>query len=255
VAGFYAPHTPVNPPQQFVDLYDESEMPLPQRNDGENFENTSDEQWRKTKAYYYALVSHVDDQVGRILDSLENNGILEETLVVFTSDHGENLGDHGRIQKHQAWDSSSRVPLIIRPPRAHWGEPKTAVSQEIVELVDLAPTILDFAAVQTPRVMQGRSLTPVILGEKDDTESRKSAFIEYRLPRGDAYKAIRTKDHLYVLHNSGSEELYDLVSDPHQLTNVVNQPGDKSGLGRLRQEMLKRWFEIEGKGPQRSGPY
>lgn len=255
VAGFYAPHTPVNPPQRFVDLYDESEMPLPRRNEGENFEGTTDAQWRKTKAYYYALISHVDDQIGKIVASLEENGILENTVVIFTSDHGENLGDHGRVQKHEAWDSSARVPLIIRVPGSAHATQRPREADGIVELVDLAPTILDYAGVPTPRFMAGHSLAPVLSSAAAESSERDGAYIEYRIPYSEAYKALRTHDHLYVIHNTGDEELYDLRADPDQLANVAAEPDRAPVLAELRRRLLDRWFESEGQEPVRSGPY
>jgi arylsulfatase A-like enzyme len=193
IAGFYAPHAPVNPPNRFVDMYDASQMPLPTRNSDENFENTSDEQWREIKAFYYALVSHIDDQIGKILKKLEESGKKNDTIVVFTSDHGEYLGDHGRVQKGGPEDSSSKIPLIISYPE----KIKPGEYSQIVEGVDIVPTILDYCGIQTPDFMQGRSLRPLL--EDKEYKERTSAFMEIKLPFESSYKAIRTQAFMMCL--------------------------------------------------------
>lgn len=250
IAGFYAPHAPLNPPRRFVDMYDPSGMPLPQRNRGENWQNLSDDEWRRVRAFYYALVSHIDDQVGRILRTLDELGRSRDTIVVFTSDHGEHLGDHGLVGKGQAYDSSSRVPLIIAYPDA---VPAGRVVDHVVEAVDLAPTLLGFCGVQTPPFMQGKSLIPIM---RSETESfRRSAFIELRHPFGHAFKAVRTREYLYLRTNRGEEALYDIASDPHQLNNIAGSAESLDMLQQARDEMLRRWFEVESQYPRKTAHY
>ena len=250
IAGFYAPHAPINPPQRFVDLYSEPDMPLPHRNDGENFRDVSDDQWRKIKAHYYGLCSHIDDQVGHILNTLDEVGLAENTIVIHTADHGEHLGDHGLIAKGSFHDSCSRVPLVIRYPDAFGGGTSRS---EIVEAADLAPTILDWCGVQIPPYMQGRSLRPLLEGR--DYQPRSSAFIELRNPFGHAYKAVRTHDYTYCRYSDGRDILVDAASDPHQLQNVASDIHKQDLLHSAREEMLRRWFDVEGQYPTRSGSY
>ncbi|RMD78400.1 MAG: DUF229 domain-containing protein [Lentisphaerae bacterium] len=251
IAGFYAPHCPINPPQRFVDMYDPDDMPLPQRNPGQNYHDVSDEQWRKVKAYYYALISHVDDQIGRILEALRESGKMEDTIIIFTADHGEHLGDHGLVGKGAPFDSCTRVPLIISAP-SHF--PQRGQSTAFVELVDLAPTILDFAGIQTPPEMQGRSLHAFLQGTT--TKHREHAFIEHAFPgTNQAYKALRTEEHLYVINAEGHETLYDLNEDPHQLHDVAPGCDRTSILSECRHLLLQRWFEAERRGPFRTGMY
>jgi arylsulfatase A-like enzyme len=256
IAGIYAPHCPINPPQRFVDMYDAADMPLPVRREGENFidretgKPVSDDQWRKVKAYYYALVSHIDDQVGRIISTIEELGLRENTLIVFTADHGENLGDHGLVAKGQAYDSSSRVPLVFSMPGT---VAQDRVSHEIVEAVDIVPTFLDLTGVQQPREMRGMSLYPNIAdpdrpgGQSAKTgrspAARESAFIELGSEQlGRHYKAVRTKEYLYVCDRDGSEELYLLADDSHQLANVADDPSAAATLAAARKETLDRTF-------------
>ncbi len=247
IAGFYAPHAPLNPPQRFVDMYDIDKMPLPAYNPEENVGEVVDAQWRKTVAYYYALISHVDDQVGRILDVLRDEGLEDDTLVVFTSDHGEYLGDHGKTGKGGPEDSSSHVPLIVSWPERFQAQ---GIRDEIVEAVDIAPSILDCCGVQIPPSFQGRSFRPLIEGR--DYEPRSSAFIEHGVH---SYRAVRTLEHLYALYPNGSERLFDLREDPQQLTNIASDPAHKAALESCRFELLQRWRDVSRRDRRRTAHY
>ncbi len=283
VAGFYAPHAPLNPPARFLDLYDPNEMPLPARAEGENFFDrdtglpVTDAQWRIIKQHYYALVSHVDHCVGRILSCLDETGLADDTLVVFTSDHGENLGDHGLIQKSHWYDSSTRVPFIVKPPRsrpAHAGAAGIAppaaapgsagrvVSDTFVELVDVAPTVADYCGVPVPPFFQGASLRPLLEGRA--AGHRASAYVEHATPGGPGYKAVRTDRYLYARDGDGTERLYDLESDPDQTVDALAAAGgDDAGrtgaphdlLHEARGELLQRIADAEPAYPKRTAYY
>jgi arylsulfatase A-like enzyme len=241
IAGFFAPHAPVNPPNRFVDMYDASELPLPIMNEGEGDLGLSDAEWRTVKAYYYALVSHVDDQVGRILATIDELGLRDDTIVVFTSDHGEHLGDHGFVHKGPpGYDSCAHVPLLVSWPGVIPGGQRKA---ELIELVDLAPTLVDLCGVQTPPAFQGRSFTGLVRG--DEYEGRSSAFLEFRVPFGVSWKTVRTHDLKYCLSPGGEELLFDLRNDPGELTNVAEKPRHRDELHQMRAELLRRWFTVE----------
>jgi len=251
IAGFFAPHAPLNPPQRFVDLYDPSTLPLPAMNEGENSLGLSDEQWRKVKAYYYALVSHVDDQVGRILSALDELGLRDNTIVVFTSDHGEHLGDHGRVQKGPpGLDSCAHVPLLIRYP-GQIGPGRRAA--ELVEAVDLAPTLVDWCGVQAPPSFQGRSLRPLLAGQP--YELRSSVFIEFRAPFAGSWKTVRTHEFKYCRSNEKEELLFNLAADPNELTNVAGDAAHGDALNAMRAELLDRWFSVERQYPRKTAAY
>ncbi len=250
IAGFYAPHCPLNPPQRFVDLYDPSALPLPQRNPGENFQDVDDAQWRKVKAYYYALMTHVDEEVGRILDALDASGKANETLVLFTSDHGENLGDHGLIQKSQSYDSSARVPLILRYPDKIAPQ---GIRPEIVEAVDLVPSILDWCGIQAPPFLHGQSLRPLL--ENRPYAPREEALIEYGDPRGRHYQAIRSKQFLYQLDSDEKELLFDMERDPNQLSDVAADPQYAEALSHCRKRLAQRALQAIRRDRQRTGRY
>ena len=251
IGGFYAPHTPLNPPKRFVDLYKASELPLPKMNPGENRYGLSDAEWQVVKAYYYALVTHIDDQVGRILNALNEEGLTEDTIVIFTSDHGEHLGDHGLIQKGApGLDSCAHVPLLASYPGKI---SKGRRFPQTIEAVDIAPTILDYCGIQVPPIMQGRSFRPLLEGRP--YKERTSAFIEHRYPFGASWKTVRTPEFKYCVCNSGEELLFDLQSDPHELTNVAENSQYLSVMAQMRQELWRRWFDVERQYPLRSGAY
>ncbi|MDF3129791.1 sulfatase-like hydrolase/transferase [Kiritimatiellaeota bacterium B1221] len=256
IAGFFAPHSPVNPPQKWLDAYRDTEVPLPEMNDSER-ENLglSDEEWISIRRAYYALVSHVDEELGRILDHLDNLGLTENTLVVFTSDHGDHLGDHGKIHKGPpGLDSCAHVPMIVSPPGS-MEVPRGIRCNELVELVDFLPTCLDFARIPCPPFLQGKSLKPLVMDSGDEVFQRNSVFIEWRRAYEDGWKAVRTHEAWYARSRGGEEMLFDLREDPHQLTNVVEDPSYRDLWDQMRREMLAKIFEVEDQGRRASGRY
>ena len=256
IAGFYAPHAPLNPPKRFVEMYDPASLPGPARNEGENRLGHSDDEWRRIKAYYYALITHIDDQIGRVLGTLDECGLRDDTLVIFTSDHGEHLGDHGLIGKGPpGLESCAHVPMVVSCPGAD--RLKAGLrAEEIIEQVDVAPTVLDYCGVQVPPAFQGRSFRPLLEGR--DYLPRTSAFIEFRQPFGTSWKTVRTHEHKYCACSDGREILFDLTSDPHELTNVAGEgfhQSHRDALNRMRAELLRRWFDVEKQYPLRTGAY
>jgi len=251
IAGFYAPHAPINPPQRFVDVYDPAVLPLPAMNEGEDLFGLSDDEWRRVKAYYYALVSHVDDQVGRILDALDETGLRENTIVIFTADHGEHLGDHGRVAKGApGFDSCAHVPLVLSYPEVVEAGQRFGA---LIEAVDLAPTIADLCGVEAPPFFQGRSFAELLRG--GGYEERSSAFIELLNPFKGGWKALRTQEFKYCVSSLGEELLFDLQADPCELHNVVGEPAYEPALHELRMELIRRWFSVENQYPLRTGEY
>jgi arylsulfatase A-like enzyme len=252
IAGFYAPHCPLNPPQRFVDMYDPGALPAPLMNEPERERyGLSDDEWRKVKAYYYALVTHVDDQVGRIMAALDELGLRENTLVIFTSDHGEHLGDHGSVGKGPpGLESCARVPLILSMPgriaagRRH---------DEIVELIDLAPTVLETCAMQSPPFVQGRSLLPLL--EDREYRPRSSAYIHWKIPFSEQWRAVRTDRFKYCVSGDGEELLFDLEADPGELRSVAGEESCAESLAECRRELISRVFEAENQYPLRTGSY
>lgn len=245
IAGFYAPHTPVNPPKRFVDLYDDTIFDLPKLGEEEYDELLKDvpkEQWLKTIKYYMAFVSQVDECVGTIVQSLKNNKIFDNTIIVFTSDHGEYLGDHGRIQKGMpGHDCIIKVPCIISYPNKI---KDNKVIENLVEAVDIVPTLLDWCGVQKPEFVQGKSIRGLIDGGTDIHKS--SVLVDYfePIPYGDEIgisrsTTVRTKDFMYNLSDD-NEFLYDLNKDKYQLKNEIDNEAYKNDLLVMRRELIRR---------------
>lgn len=250
IAGFFAPHAPINPPQRFVDMVDADALPLPVKAEGDDTVVLSDEEWRRVKACYYALVSHIDDQIGGILNVLDETGLRDNTLVVFTSDHGENLGDHGRVAKGApGYDSCTHVPLVVSFP----GRMEPSPRGELIEHVDLAPTILDWCGVQVPGFCQGRSFRGLLDGT--GYEHRTSTFLEIGVPLRGGWKSVRTHSLKYLVSSLGEEQLFDLESDPGELFNVAGDDAYREAVHAMRRELIRRWFDVENQYPLRAGEY
>ena len=260
IAGFFSPHGPVNPPQRFVDMYDPTRLPPTHMNPQERERmGLSGTDWQRVKAYYYALITHIDDQVGRILAALDELGLRENTLVIFTADHGDHMGDHGMVGKGTPYDTCNRIPLVVSYP-GH--VPEGLIYDQTVEGIDLAPTLLDYCGVQTPPVMQGRSLKPLFDGS--GYVERPSAFMEVRVPVGHDevkqrpgryWKGLRTQRFEYTVYQEGKELLFNLEEDPHELTNVAEDAAYRDSLNDMRHEMVSRWFNTESQYPKQTGVY
>lgn len=245
IAGFYSPHSPWVAPQEFLDLYDPSSFTLPsyppeweaKRAQPENA-NFVDERLRAARHGYYAMVSEVDHHVGRLLSLLEETGQAEDTIVVFTSDHGEWLGEHFKFGKgYPAHDAASRVPLLLRWP-AGIREPGRSISA-LTEGVDVVPTLLESAGIPIPPPVQGRSLRPLLDAEPAAT-GRDSALTEQT-----GWKSLRTERYRYVCERDGKEFLWDLERDPYAYTDVSKDSAYAGALAEMRHLLLQRLIQNE----------
>ena len=224
--GFVRPHYPNVAPQDFFDHYPWETMPLPQtveddlsdipkaglaktRNDNNPIGEYPDNQ-RRMWAGYYATVEFMDRQVGRILDELDQAGLRDSTAIVFCSDHGYHLGEHGFWQKHNYHEDVTRVPLIISAPGIPPGR-----TRSLVELVDIFPTLTDLTHIQTPPGVQGKSLVPLL---KNPTDSVRDSALS--LHKG---HSLRTDEWAFMRYSDDSEELYDMNNDPLQFTNLAGK--------------------------------
>jgi len=189
-------------------------------------------------AAYYAMCELIDDQVGRIMDSLERSGQRENTIVIFMSDHGEMLGDHGIYFKGpHFYDEAIHVPLVISAPDRFQAGLRVG---GLTELVDLVPTLLEAADMEVPKRVQGKSLLPHLTGQADPAHHRDTVFCEYynSWTHGDAYGTMlrTTREKFIVYHGTDQGELYDLNSDPDEFTNLWTSPDHQSLKLRLMQQ-------------------
>ena len=200
---------------------------------------------RQVTAAYYAMIEQVDDEFGKMLHTLEETGQAEYTIVIYMSDHGEMLGDHGFYLKGpHFYDCAMRVPLIIRWP----GKFKAGLkSDALVEMMDLMPSLLDAAGIPIPEGVQGRSLTPLLTGQT--TEHRESLYAEhydssFLYDPPPMATCVRTRRHkLTIYHTLHTGELYDLEKDPGEFRNLWNDPNSRGAQEQMAALMIERMAE------------
>ncbi|WP_152353797.1 sulfatase family protein [Brachybacterium subflavum] len=204
-----------------------------------HLEHPSPEQIERQRRHYMANVTMIDAQVGQLLDALERRGVLEDTVVIFTSDHGDCLNDHGHIQKWSMYEPSVRVPAIVAGP----GVTADHRVDGLTSLFDLGPTILEFAGVTPPAWMEARSLLPGIRGDADF--GREFAFAEHArdmilqktelmtMVRDDRWKLVE-----FVDHEDG--QLFDLENDPHEMLNLWDRADHRDQRESLSR-VIARW--------------
>jgi arylsulfatase A-like enzyme len=284
-ASFPDPHHPFAPPAGYDQLYDPAQIPVPttfhqdhsaspehvrrmaERRGIPSEDPTmtwiaTEEQYRAACAAELGLITLLDDQVGRILQTLERTALTENTIVVFTSDHGDMFGDHGMMLKHFThYRGVTNVPLVIRVPAVLSGadtdvspEALTAASTALVSNADLVPTLLELAGVPGHRGIQGRSLLPLLQGETP--VHRHAVIVEEDQPFGlDGLPApvhirsVITPEARYTRYfGTETEELYLLVSDPDEEHNVAAEPECAQVLERMRQLMLDELLALTDHG-------
>jgi arylsulfatase A-like enzyme len=187
---------------------------------------------------YLATVQSVDDGIGRVLETLDRNGLTKNTIVIYTSDQGFFLGDHGLYDKRFMYEESLRMPFLVRWPAVI--KPRTR-SDAIALNIDFAPTFLEAAALPVPSDMQGRSLLPVLRG-RTPANWRTSMYYRYYHDPGDhntrAHYGVRTRTHKLIhFWKKDQWELFDLVNDPSELHNLYGQPGHEALTAALKAEL------------------
>jgi iduronate 2-sulfatase len=262
--GFYRPHTPyVAPKTPYFEMYPEAKMPLvagvaedqkdvPKAALGsrkaEQDRMTDDERRRAMQAYL-ASISFLDAQVGRVLDALDKHGLADDTVVVFTSDHGYHMGEHGLYQKMSLFEESARVPLLIAAPgRCQAG----GVAQAPVSQVDMFPTLAALCGVELPKNLQGQSLVPLLA----DPTAAGRGWAVTQVTRGHPGRgsqpqeagakgkqfygySLRTPRWRYTEWDEGREgrELYDHDADPKELTNLADAPAHAATVAELSRQL------------------
>ncbi|MCH2330716.1 MAG: sulfatase-like hydrolase/transferase, partial [Roseibacillus sp.] len=197
--------------------------------------------YQETVKDYYRLLFGVDREVGRMREALRQHGMAENTVIIFTSDHGFYLGERGLAGKWFAHEESIRIPLVIHDPR---DQRKTTHSLDKLALnIDLAPTILSYGGIRAPDQMQGRSLLPLLSGQSKGWRNDffyEHHFIPTRIPESEAVRGERWKYIHWLAPKPGIEELYDLQSDPMERQNLAGMPSHRKRLA----EMRTRWKEL-----------
>jgi arylsulfatase A-like enzyme len=269
----FAPHPPFGVTEPWFSLHDRADMPAPTGpgtgkprfmaalREQSGLDRLDPNDWAEIAATYSGMVSRIDDQLGRVLAALDAAGVGDRTVTCFYTDHGEYLGDFGLVEKWPSGldDCLLRNPLVIAGP----GICEGAVHDGLVEMIDLVPTICGFADAEVGHVQFGRSLMPLLAGER--AQHRDAAFSEggfradeeaqNELPADYPYDvktallhdqpelvgravAIRTDAWTYVYRTREDDELYDRVGDPAETTNVANEPANAAIAAGLRDRIL-----------------
>jgi arylsulfatase A-like enzyme len=234
------PHDPYGAPETYAKQYDPAKLTM-----RPNWVEGTPGAGRKEIAAYYAAITAVDDQVGRLLAELKQLNLENDTIVVFTSDHGDMLGSHASRLKRKPWEESIRVPGIVRYPAVMT---PGRVSNALLTHVDLGPTLLSLCGIAVPKTMQGTNLAPLFLGKTD--RGPDSAFFQIFVPfAGDAtprpWRGVRTETHMYARSKEGPWLLYDLVNDPYEQKNLSDDPSSRPLLDRMDAK-LADWMTRTG---------
>jgi choline-sulfatase len=252
--SFHHPHDPFWSPQEFWDIYENAPIDLPEENTAaysvldrwlnqwhqvDKFDVQDPESLRKVRRAYYGLVTYIDQKLGELLNALEQHDLEEDTIVVFSSDHGDMLGEKGMVQKRTFYEWSARVPLIIRFPDGHQRGTRVA---EPVSLLDLLPTFLDFASLEAPLMGDGKSLIPLIEGT--ETEPR-IVFSESHAEGvyGTCFM-LRTLQYKYVhiFYREGEDaQLFDMQSDPDEKVNLIDRTEYHDLVAELKARLLREF--------------
>ncbi len=217
---------------------------------GDTHDTTTEAGWRKLRAQYFANVTLVDRQLGRILAALKESGQAERTIIVFASDHGEMAGDHGMCEKRNLYEESVNVPLLIHVPWLNNGKAKRIEGS--MSLIDIMPTLLEFAGATAPRDIHGKSRADVLRGEADLSEN--DVFVEWNgfgdrnlgspeINRmvGIPWRSVISPDRFKLNLSPGDQgELYDLSNDPFEQHNLFEEPGQRDRVRDLAAR-IRQW--------------
>ena len=274
--SFIDPHPPFTPPKFFFDRYANMDLPQPVIGDwvepwkgpnrGIDPEVRSERRFYRRgmnldplpmhymRAAYFGMINHIDMQLSRLFQYMRDQGVLEDTLIAFVSDHGEMLGDHYHIAKSYPFEASAGVPFLINPPE-DWGAPRMQVLDEPVGLQDVMPTLIDAAGGEIPSSVTGRSLVPLVRGES--TAWRNALHLEYasgaasELPPGGSpnepppaeqqwargWHALVSDRHKYIWESQTGQELFfDVRNDPFEERDLSSQ----TDLGPWRQRLIEQ---------------
>ncbi len=252
-AGFHKPHVPHTAPQKYFDLHDPAKMPTPLEPPGhvkdipavafgpgpKYLPDLTVEQRRAIIQHYYAATSFMDAQVGVLLDEMDRLKLWDSTVIIFMSDHGWHLGEHGGLYaKMSVFDESARAPLIVVAPGAKAGTGSTA----LVEYVDLFPTLVELCGLPVPAGLQGASFVSVL--KNPSLPGKASIYTVVNRRPGNLGRGFYTREFRYLEWPDGSQQLYHAINDPHEYINLAKDPRHAATLAGMKQALAQRRAEI-----------
>lgn len=241
--AFTEPHPPFYPPRELYSLIDQSKIQLPEQAPAnaspphdrilkmrQEWQHLTDVEVRQILAGYYGMVALVDSYCGMVLDGLDRLGIRDETMVIWTSDHGDQMWEHELFLKFNMHEASIRVPLLVDIPQGDSG-----MRSELVEHIDVFPTICELLGITRPTSVQGSSLVPLLGSDPVPEGWRDAVFSQIG-----NIQMIRTEEWKLNVYDETPGDLYDLKSDPQEFYNRIADP-DCAGIIRLLKERLEEW--------------
>lgn len=259
--SFARPHSPYDPPERFWKRYAEANLPgaavgawarkYAARSGPEDdiwHGDVGAGQVRASRQGYYGSISFVDEQIGRVLEALEKRHLLEETLVLFLSDHGDMTGDHHLWRKSYAYEPSARIPMLVRWPRGLVSGQRGQVLRQTVELRDILPTLLDAAGVPAHPELDGRSLLPLLDGKTEGWRPYLDLEHGVCYSRENHWNALTDGREKYIYHAyDGQEQFFDLADDPHELSDLASHPASAERVSVWRSRMIEH---LAPRGPE-----
>lgn len=251
--SFVRPHAPLDPPQVYFDQYIHQDLPLPPIGDWADREDT--ERWglvpdtrkglinkralHRAMAAYYALITHIDHQIGRFLESLFEARELDNTIILFTSDHGELLGDHNLFRKALPYEGSARVPFVLHLPGRNGAGPVN----NPVELRDVLPTLLDAARLPIPDGVDGRSVLPLLQAQQ--APWREYVHGEHAYGEDSNHYLVSSSEKYVWYSQTDKEQLFDLKADPKELVDLAKDPQWAPRLQYWRRKLVEELTDRE----------
>ncbi len=254
--SFARPHSPYDPPKRFLDLYKDTDMPAPFMGDWANefahypkdkdaaFGDYGVAHALNSRRHYYAAITFIDEQIGRLVDELKRKGMYDNALILFVSDHGDMLGDHNHWRKTYAYEGSTRIPFIMKWPNSDdTGQISKVEQLHCVELRDILPTMLDVGGIKKPNEMDGLSMMSIVRGEK---QWREYIDLEHATTYDshNYWCALTNGKTKYVwFFRTGVEQLFDLEKDEGEEVNLLTDGDYKKELKYWRTRMVKHLKE------------
>jgi arylsulfatase A-like enzyme len=249
--AFTAPHDPRSPREDYIGMYPDESIPLPGNYkkyhpfvfDDMQVRDENLAPWPRTPeiiqaslADYYALISHLDKRVGDIIETLRKDGLYDNTIIIYAADNGLAIGSHGLLGKQDLYEHSMKVPLIISGP----GIPQKKVSDALVYLYDIYPTLVELCGLPQPDGIDGKDITPVLTGKSDGV--RSSLFTVYR----NTVRAVRDMDWKLIRYPERHyTQLFNLKDDPLELNNLAGYPEWQSKVDEMM-NLVKEWQKVTG---------
>ncbi len=260
--SFARPHSPYDPPQRLLDRYEGGMLPPavagdwaapwseryghdPTSNPDAAYGDFGAEYAQRSRKYYAANVTFVDEEIGRIIAALKARGMYDNALILFCSDHGDMLGDHYHWRKTYPFEGSAAIPFIVHPPTAMRAGLRGSVLNELVEIRDILPTLVEAAGGTVPAGVDGRSLLPLLNSPKR-TPWRESLDLEHSAcyEPNSGWVALVERRYKYVwYYQRGEEMLFDLETDPYELHDLHAAPAGRRQMARFRQQMAAHLAE------------